>query len=149
MSSEERDASRVGTRLRAFREAMEMSQDQLAEAMGGTRRGLQDNELGRALPNSKALIGLCRLGLNLNWLLMEDGPMLRDELVASEKEASGPVDSELLGLVIGRLEKAIAARGARPAPEKKAEVIALLYDYMVETGKKEGPSVERILRLVA
>ncbi|QNT25333.1 helix-turn-helix domain-containing protein [Ralstonia solanacearum] len=139
-------ADEVGERLRAFRGYLQWSQEKFGEALGGTKRGVQENESGRSAPQAKVLAGLIELGCNVNWLLTGKGPMLLDELVAS---ASSPVDSDLLGLVIGRLEKVIAARGARPAPEKKAEVIALLYDYMMETGKKEGPSVERILRLVA
>ncbi|AXV78919.1 hypothetical protein CJO79_18130 (plasmid) [Ralstonia solanacearum] len=87
--------------------------------------------------------------MSAHWLVFDEGPKLREDLLGGAKDSCGPVDTELLGLVVGRLEKVIAARGARPAPEKKAEVIALLYDYMMETGKKEGPSVERILRLVA
>ena len=149
MASEERENSHIGTRLRAFRESLGFGQEQLAEAIGGTKRGIQDNELGKALPNSKALIGLCRLGLNVNWLLAEEGPMLLKDLAATAQAPTGPVDTELLALVIARLEKEIGARGARPAPGKQGELIALLYDYMIETGKKEGPSVERILRLVA
>lgn len=121
MGSEERPTSSVGTRLRAFREAMKMGQEQLAEAIGGTKRGIQDNELGRALPNSKALTGLCQLGLNVNWLLTGEGPMLLKEMgaAATAEGSAGAVDEETLEYVIGALEERIAAAGTKPSAKRR------------------------------
>lgn len=75
--------------------------------------------------------------------------MLLSELATGTAHPSSPLDVELLEVVLERLESKIAAAGARVSAKKKAELAALLYDYIVETGKAEGPSVERILRLVA
>jgi transcriptional regulator with XRE-family HTH domain len=126
------------------------SGDELSRRTGIPRRTLENYLSGRSEPKAVNLEQICRVvGVNGHWLLTGDGPELVKDLESNATESSSPVDVELLGLVIARLEKEIATRGARPAPAKKAELIALLYDYMVETGKKEGPSVERILRLVA
>lgn len=127
-----------------------MGQEQLAEAIGGTKRGIQDNELGRALPNSKALTGLCQLGLNVNWLLTGEGPMLLKEMgaAATAEGSAGAVDEETLEYVIGALEERIAAAGTKPSAKKKAAAIAALYDYVME-GHKGDPKMERFLRLVA
>ncbi|MCT9015057.1 hypothetical protein N6G05_15925 [Cupriavidus gilardii] len=75
--------------------------------------------------------------------------MLLKDLEAGAQAPASALDVELLEVVLDRLEAKIAATGKRVAAKKKAELAALLYDYIVETGKAEGPSVERILRLVA
>ncbi|WP_104565815.1 helix-turn-helix domain-containing protein [Ralstonia mannitolilytica] len=143
------EAAAIGRRLKEARQLLGLSQQVLAEKIGSSKTGIQANEAGNSVPGGAVIIGLMKLGISANWLLMEQGPARLSDLAASSQLAPGQVDTDLLGLVIARLEKEISARGARPAPEKKAELIALLYDYMLETGKKEGPSVERILRLVA
>ncbi|SOZ12047.1 helix-turn-helix domain-containing protein [Cupriavidus taiwanensis] len=142
-------AEAIGERLRAFRTHMGVSQDRLGQLIGGTKRGVQDNENGRNAPQSKVIAGLVGLGLNANWLLTGDGPMLLSDLKVGQTAPASALDVELLEVVIEKLEAKIAAAGVRASPKKKAELAALLYDYIVETGKAEGPSVERILRLVA
>lgn len=149
METENFDAKVVGERLRAFREHVGLSQEALGRAIGGTKRGVQDNELGKSSPQSRYIGRLVELGLNANWLLTGEGPMLTSELAAAAAHPTGPLDVELLEIVLERLETKIAATGKRVSAKKKAELAALLYDYIVETGKAEGPSVERILRLVA
>lgn len=139
----------IGERMRAFRAHLNVSQERLGELIGGTKRGVQDNENGRNAPQSKMIAGLVGLGVNANWLLTGKGPMLLAELEAGAQAPASPLDVELLQLVLDKLEGKIAATGKRVSAEKKAELAALLYDYIVETGKSEGPSVERILRLVA
>lgn len=137
----------IGERLRAFRTHLDVSQGQLGEMVGGTKRGVQENEGGRSAPQAKMLARLAELGLNVNWLLTGHGPMLLADLEAGAP--SSPLDSELLAVVLERLEGKIAAEGVRVSAKKKAELAVLLYDYIIETGKREGPSIDRILRLVA
>ncbi|CAJ0684633.1 helix-turn-helix domain-containing protein [Ralstonia mannitolilytica] len=143
------EAAAIGRRLKEARQILGLSQQVLAEKIGSSKTGIQANEAGSSVPGGAVIIGLMKLGISANWLLMEEGPARLADVTAGTQTGSGTVDTDLLGIVIARLEKEIAARGARPTPEKKAELIALLYDYMIETGKREGPSVERILRLVA
>lgn len=143
------DPVAIGQRLKEARRLLGLSQQVLAEKLGASKTGIQANEAGNSVPGGGVIAGLMGLGISANWLLMEEGPALLADIKGGSGPASAPIDTELLGLVIGRLEKEISTRGVRPSPVKKAELIALLYDYMIETGKKEGPSVERILRLVA
>lgn len=139
----------IGERLRAFRVHLGMTQEELGRAIGGTKRGVQDNELGKSSPQTRFLARLWDLGVSLNWLISGKGPMLAKDLVAASQLTQSPLDLELLQLVHEKLEQKIASVGARVNAKKKAEFVALLYDYMAETGRKEGASVERILRLVA
>lgn len=149
MESANRLQDEIGERLKSFRTQLGVSQERLGEMAGGTKRGIQENEGGRSAPQARVLAGLVELGLNANWLLTGKGPMLLAELEAGAQAPSSPLDVELLQLVLDKLEGKIAATGKRVSAAKKAELAALLYDYIVETGKSEGPSVERILRLVA
>lgn len=52
----------------------------MAEALGMKRRGYQENESGRTQPNAITVQGLIGLGINANWLLTGEGPMLAAEL---------------------------------------------------------------------
>lgn len=139
----------MGERLRAFRTSLGMTQEELGRAIGGTKRGVQDNELGKSSPQTRFLAKLADLGLNLNWLVNGQGPMLLKDLEAGAQSAPSALDPELLQVVLEKLDQKIASVGARVSGKKKAEFVVLLYDYIVETGRREGPSVERILRLVA
>lgn len=147
--SANRHQDEIGERLKAFRTQLGVSQDRLGEMVGGTKRGIQENEGGRSAPQAKVMARLVELGLNVNWLLTGVGPMLLKDLEAGAQAPASALDVELLEVVLDRLEAKIAATGKRVNAKKKAELAALLYDYIVETGKSEGPSVERILRLVA
>lgn len=118
-------------------------------AIGGTKRGLQENESGRNSPQARILAELVRLGCNVNWLLTGDGPMLMKDLEAGAQGPASPLDEETLEYVIEALEQRIAAAGKKPAAKKKAEAIAALYDYVMDTGHKGDAKMERILRLVA
>lgn len=70
----------IGDRLREIRESLKLTQPQMAEALGGTAPGYKQNERGIALPNSKLLIALYHKGINVNWVLSGEGPMMRAEL---------------------------------------------------------------------
>ncbi|MCL1618373.1 helix-turn-helix domain-containing protein [Ralstonia pseudosolanacearum] len=139
----------VGERLRAYRTHLGWSQERFGMAIGGTKRGLQENESGRNSPQARILAELVRLGCNVNWLLTGDGPMLMKDLEAGAQGPASPLDEETLEYVIEALEQRIAAAGKKPAAKKKAEAIAALYDYVMDTGHKGDAKMERILRLVA
>lgn len=118
----------VGERMKAFREMKKLSQVQLAEALGGTARGLQDNELGKSLPNSKVMTGLYRLGANVNWLLSGDGPMMRAD---AEKPAQPKINVEALTKAFEVMMQT-AAPGETPAQTARKAVD--FYVYLLNTG---------------
>lgn len=53
VTSQTDKARELGSRLREAREAANLTQDELAERLGMSRRSLQDCELGLAWPRSK------------------------------------------------------------------------------------------------
>lgn len=125
--------------------------DALARKTGIPRSTLETYLTGKAEPKASRIAEICEVaGVSTNWLLTGSGPMLREDRHGAPAQGQvSSVDVELLELVLERLEGKIAASGRKVSAKKKAELAALLYDYIVETGKAEGPSVERILRLVA
>lgn len=99
----------VGPRLKRVREALRLTQAELADAVGGSKRGLQDNETRNRVPGGEVIAGFVRLGINANWLLTGEGPMLLEELdeVATLRTLNQRLQAE---------RDALAARLAQPQP---------------------------------
>lgn len=128
MKSEEKTlVAEVSERLRAFRSHTGLSQERFGELLGGTKRGVQANESGRNAPQAKALAGLAKMGLNLNWLIAGIGPMLLSKLGDSREQSV--VDADKLGFAMASVEKAIAARQLRLTAETRGKLAALVYQY--------------------
>lgn len=135
----------IGDRLRIFRESKKLSQAQLAATLGGTTKGLQNNELNIALPNSKVLIGLYDLGMNINWLLSGEGPMLLEELkIGTDSEAVLRRYGEALEV----LELALQKLGKTMPPAKKRAAVDALY--RATLGRKvDDPGLAEALAILA
>lgn len=74
------DLAALGERLKAAREALALSRPAFAEKFGGSVRTLENNEAGRNEAGA-CLIGIYAAnGINTNWLLTGDGPMLLADL---------------------------------------------------------------------
>jgi transcriptional regulator with XRE-family HTH domain len=67
-----------GQRLAAFRRAKKLTGLQLAAELGVTSGGMSGYEKGDSFPSVDKLEKLARLGLNLNWYVTGEGPMLVD-----------------------------------------------------------------------
>lgn len=129
-----------------------MSQEQFAVQLGGTKRGIQENEQGNTSPNSKLLAALAKLGLNINWLLTGEGQMYAEDLRAEAAKESRELTADevkVVCIILMRLQDAIRERGVEVPVEKQIELVSLLFDYAQETGEVEQDRVERYLRLVA
>jgi hypothetical protein len=85
---------------------------------------------------------LARAGINANWLLTGEGPMLLGELQADQE--AGALDRERMHIAIEAIEEALAENGLTMAPAKKAEVILAAYD-VLETF---GVTKEKVMKLV-
>lgn len=85
-STEKASTIDIGARIKQARAALGLSQQALADAIGGSKRGIQDNESGANAPASTLLRGIVALGVNANWLLTGDGPMLLSELLSNALE---------------------------------------------------------------
>jgi len=142
------DMAEIGTRMRAARAALGLSQEGLANAVGGSKRGIQNNEALKSVPGGEVICGLIALGINSNWLLSGAGPMLLADLQAPAAQASA-IDTETLAYVIEAVEEALESRHKTLAAQRKAALIQLIYDYCMDTGRRETGTVDRFLKLVA
>lgn len=89
------------------------------------------------------LVNLAKSGVNVNWLLTGEGPMLLSEQVRVR-----PLHLDALQMVVELVENEIVARGGpgRLDAAKKAELISLLYEDVLE---HEGElNRNRVLRLL-
>ena len=113
----------------------------MADSLNGTSRGLQDNELGRSLPNSKLLIGLHGLGLNVSWLLSGEGPMMLADLRSPDD--TGAEDLRAYGECLEILELALNNLNRTLSPEKRTAV-----DNMYRAWKREKKIDPQLLEMI-
>ncbi|OGU16767.1 MAG: hypothetical protein A2076_07060 [Geobacteraceae bacterium GWC2_53_11] len=115
---------------------------------------------GDYLPTKDELEGLCK---SAGGWTFETGTMSTrdeeaeaeitkriDELIKSHK-ASKQVDIELLKEIVTEIEEALFKSAIKLEPAKKAELLALVYDYATESEEKRAgikEQVQRLLRLV-
>lgn len=74
----------VGVRLKEARAALGLTQKELCALIEMPLPSLRDYELGKRIPGGDAIGGLVRAGINSNWLLTGEGPMLLSTLPATE-----------------------------------------------------------------
>jgi hypothetical protein len=80
----------VGPRIKRARELIKMSQVRLAHLSDGKTRGVQNNESGTTMPNSRVIAALIAAGVNANWVLAEIGPpLLKDVTPAAGETPAG------------------------------------------------------------
>lgn len=132
----------IGHRLRLAREALGYAQKRMAEAAGSKFRSWQDYEADRKTPGSQVIAGLVRLGINANWVLIGEGPMMLADLqvaVAHEAHAAPHhiLDQQLLSNMMTKLDELIEEAGEVWTPREKADVVAQAYKEEIEEGPLE------------
>lgn len=166
------DIAEIGARMRAARGALGLSQEGLANAVGGSKRGIQNNEALKSVPGGEILCGLIALGINANWLLSGAGSMLLADTQAqtislreaalidtarfgaAQSDTSAPPASALdparLRLAIETVEEGLAATQRTMTPEKKAELVTAVYDLFADdTSAQAKGKVLRLVKLAA
>lgn len=73
----------LGARLKAARAALGITQEDAVALSGIPLDTYRKYEGGKRAPGADAIAGLIRAGINANWLLTGDGPMLFADLVAT------------------------------------------------------------------
>lgn len=111
----------IGDRLRAWREHFELSQKDASTRLRVPGRTYQDYERGVRSPGAESMEAFARAGINANWLLTGEGPMLLSELDEQEgarnllKQAVEQRDA-----LAGSLQEALENTWAQPAPMSAA-----------------------------
>lgn len=138
------DSAEIGARMKAARTALGLTQEALAQAIDASKPGIRDNEGGKNVPGGKVIFGLVQLGINANWLLTGEGPMMLAELNSLSDKAEeterpendtgadsrpiGALDAERLRLAITMAEDAAALIPEPLTPERRADLIMAFYE---------------------
>lgn len=138
----------INDRLRAARNALGLKQSDIAEQSGVSERAYQGYEAARSIPGGEAIAGMVRAGINANWLLTGEGPMLLSELCSGPPEPY-KLDVVMLRACMGAVEKYIRLKEFEPSIETKTGLTAALYRYAEAKGMAEPADMEEFLKLVA
>ena len=95
-------------------------------------------------------MGFVHAGINANWLLTGEGPMLLRELqTAGAKEPAQAVDLELMQGLLEMLEEELEKRDRDLGPASKARLVAVLYDCAVKLGALDPSIMRNVLDIAA
>jgi len=127
--------------LKVARGALGLSQTEAASGSSVPVGTLRKYEQGPSLPGAEAIAGFIRLGINSNWLLTGEGPMLLADL-----NPAGNLEPERLRLSIETVEEGLRQTKRTMEPAKRAELVLAVYDLYADGVGAQAR--ERILRLV-
>lgn len=131
----------LNSRLRAWREAKRLRQDDAASLLGVPTGTYQKYEMGIRAPGAAAIEAFVTAGgINANWLLTGEGPMLLGDLQAAGW--SGALDRQRMAMAVEALEEVLLEAGRTMAPAKKAKVLLAAYDLLEEPSATRGKVVE-------
>ena len=133
--------------------------------MGLPFSSLKKYELGTRKPGSEAMEAFLHAGINVNWLLSGEGPMLVAdystkpvasdkapvvrEMMPAEAIAASSVDVNRLKLAIEQIEQELVKRGGMLEPAAKARVFVLAYQVLEDEDKeKDRASFEYAQKMI-
>lgn len=119
----------IPERLKAARGAIGLKQDEMAAQSGVSYSVFQKYEMGRSVPGGDAIAGFVRLGINANWLLTGDGPMLLKDLAPAPMPQL--INVKALAAALDAMRK-LAKPGE--TPEATADKAARFYQYCLDEG---------------
>lgn len=151
----------IGNRLRRWREHVGLSQKEAATRLSVPARTYQNYEMDVRAPGADAMECFVRGGINANWLLTDEGPMLLEE--RQRPDAPGPgqgepdeshttrkgLDVELMRELLELVEEELEQRDLHLPPANKARVLALMYDYVDKVGEADPAMLHNLLDLAA
>lgn len=116
--------------MRAARDAVGLTQEGLAQAVGGSKPGIRDNEGGKNVPGGKVICGLINLGINANWLLTGEGPMLLKDL----QEVPAPAPRINIDALVQAFCVSVATAPKGETMEQSARKAVQFYLYCLDQG---------------
>ena len=124
----------IGVRMKQARIFLGHSQEMLSTLLGGSKRGIQNNESGKSVPGGEVVAGFIGLGINPVWLLTGEGEMLLSDMQLRPAPSASPVDLDRprFLLAIEAVEEGLSAAGRNMSAARKAELILGVYDMMAD-----------------
>lgn len=132
MVVDNQNRAEIGVRMKAAREALRLTQDGLAKAVGASKRGIQDNEAQKSVPGGDVIAGMVKLGINANWLLTGNGLMLLADLEAIARPAPMKINR---GALAALLRGAVALTSQGVSVELAADMAAEMYERALLSGE--------------
>jgi len=135
-------AQTVGSRLRAARTGLSLSQEDMARKAGIPIDTYKKYETDARTPGGKHLARLSAAGIDIAQLLTGAGPMMQSEPRAEQPPAGyQAVNVELMSMVVSAVE----GLQLLATPEERAALIALAYDYMIARASSEKGVLDAFL----
>jgi transcriptional regulator with XRE-family HTH domain len=139
--------STLNSRLKAWRDAQRLSQAAAAATFGVPTSTYIKYEVGTRVPGASAMEAFVTAGgINANWLLTGEGPMLLGDLQAAGW--SGALDRERMRISLKAIEMGLKATERVMAPAAKAELLLAVYDLLEDSSVTEE-KVMNIVKLAA
>lgn len=91
----------LGKRLQQVRKALGYTQSGISDVVGSKMRSWQEYEKGSRTPGGQVFAGLVNIGVNANWVLTGEGPMLIKDLATSEgREKNDQIIAEVVSKAV-------------------------------------------------
>lgn len=156
----------VSDRLKEERKRLDLSQTTFGQIGGVTKKTQMLYENGERLPDAAYLRGISGIGADVQYILIGlrsanlDEAMLSDEFIEETNrehslsivQHARPVpalNKALLLQIMEAVEEALPSHKKAIAPEKKAELIFVLYEHFAPKGKIVEEEFRSYLKLVA
>lgn len=150
MSTMKIEPKAVGRRIREVRVGAGLSGEEFGERIGVGKGAVSTYEIGESFPRWETLNRILALsGRDFNWLLGGEDAA-GGAAVPQAGGVPGP-DQGVLADVLQGIEEGLSDLELEIPPAKKAELVVLLYEMMLEEegAKPRKSQIERILKLVA
>jgi transcriptional regulator with XRE-family HTH domain len=95
----------ISERLRAARLVLGLKQEDASSKFGVAKSTYQKYEAGSSIPGGEAIAGFIGAGINANWLLTGEGPMLLEEL--QPKPQPTKINADALAAILMGAMKAL------------------------------------------
>jgi hypothetical protein len=131
----------------------------LARILGLKQQTISSVRTRKQIPSVWIIQITENFGISADWLLYGFGPMRREDRREWEKAANreelqaelakSPVEEEALSGVIEAVEAWLHKHGKVITAEKKAQLIIVLYNYVISVGSLDDTTTDQYLRLVS
>ena len=122
--------------LRSFARKIGLSEASVRNYVGGKRYPGLDT-LGEIAARAK---------VNFMWLATGEGPQQGQEDKKDQQVIRPVLDIKTLRLAIETVEQAFSEKGVTMDPDKKAELVAAIYEWYSESGSLEKTPVLRLIK---
>jgi transcriptional regulator with XRE-family HTH domain len=137
-------SSKISARIKEVREKLGLSQTEAAKKIGVHVQTLSKYERGEQSPSSDTIVAFMEnLDINPEWLLTGEGRMFG---ALPDKELYG-LDVGLMREIIERVEILFKKEHLKLSPKKKARLIVLLYEELLEDESKKAVLDSKIISI--